>query len=72
MKISSTKAKAICEEINAQTAMLYCFICNSNGCTNVPQLSEMMHQTKRNTNYQLADLEAGGYIYRLEKGFRVL
>lgn len=72
MKINSTKVKSICADINPQTAMLYCFICNANGCTNVPQLSEMMHQTKRNTNYQLADLEAGGYIYRLEKGFRVL
>lgn len=72
MKINSTKVKAICEEINPQTAMLYCFICNVNGCCNVPQLSEMMSQGKRNTNYQLAELEAGGYIYKLEKGYRVL
>lgn len=72
MRINTTKVKAICEEINPQTAMLYCFICNFNGCTSVPQLSKMMSQCKRNTNYQLAELEAGGYIYRLEKGFRVL
>lgn len=72
MKISSTKAKAICEEINPQTAMLYCFIVNADGCTNVPQLSEMMHQTTRNTRYQLEALEANGYIYRLCKGYRVI
>lgn len=72
MKINASKVKAICADINPQTAMLYCFIVNANGCTTRAALAEMMHTTRRNINYQLAELESYGYIYRLEKGYRVL
>lgn len=72
MKINTTKVKEVIQATNPQTAMLYCFIVDANGCTSALQLSKVMGQSKRNICLMLSELINCGYLYRLEKGFRVL
>lgn len=72
MRININKVKEVIEATNPQTAMLYCLIADANGCTSARLLANDMKQSKRNINYMLSELEACNFIYKLDKGYRVL